>query len=66
MAKNNHFFQVHTPKFADPSPYSLHNVWKFCSFFGGFPMKVDKEVRSQDKQSSAPCTYPLVKANVTK
>ena len=38
----------------------------FGHFFGGFPLKVDKEVKSQDKQSSAPCTYPLVKANVTK
>ena len=38
LALKKHFFEVHTPKFADPPPI-VHNCCElfFLFFFGGFP-----------------------------
>ena len=39
LALKKHFFEVHTPKFADPSPTIVHIMCEiFCHFFGGFPL----------------------------
>ena len=42
LALKKHFFEVHTPKFADPPPPIVHTCCEvfFLFFFGGFPKKL--------------------------